>query len=77
MARFLSGLSLLFLYCSAFAEIAAEVPAAESNMVGFIIFGVLFVGMCVGFVWLVIWNDKKQKATQAKEEHHHASGKVA
>ena len=68
MTRFLSGLSLFLFYCSAYAEIAAaNVPAEQSNATGFILFGILFVGLCVGFVWLVIWNDKKQKAKQQQE----------
>ena len=68
MARLLSAFCLLLAYSSVFAEITpAAAPAEQSNMVGFIIFGVLFVGMCVGFVWLVIWNDKKQKAKEGKE----------
>jgi hypothetical protein len=45
-------------------------------MMGFIGFGAFFVALCVGFVWLVVWNDKKQKAKQAEEERH-ASGKAA
>jgi hypothetical protein len=66
MARLLSALSLLLIYGSAFAEIAPE-PPPQANTLGFILFGVLFVVMCVGFVWLVIWNDKKQKAKEGKE----------
>ena len=66
MARLLSAFSLLLVYCSAFAEIAPE-PAAQSNTLGFILFGVLFLAMCVGFIWLVIWNDKKQKTKEGKQ----------
>jgi hypothetical protein len=66
MARILSALTLLLAYGWAFAEIAPE-PPAQSSTLGFIVFGVIFVVMCVGFVWLVIWNDKKQKAKEGKE----------
>ena len=75
MTRFLSGLSLFLLFSMAHAEIAAEAPA-QSNMVGFIGFGAVFVALCVGFVWVVIWNDKKQKSKQAEEERQ-GSGKSA
>jgi hypothetical protein len=66
MARLLSAFSLLLVYGSAFAEIAPE-PQAQSNTVGFILFGILFLAMCVGFIWLVIWNDKKQKTKEGKQ----------
>jgi len=68
MTRFLSGLFLFLFYCSAYAEIAvANVPAEQSNATGFILFSILFLALCVGFVWLVIWNDKKQKE-KAKQQ---------
>jgi hypothetical protein len=61
MTRFLSGLSLFLFYCFAHAETAAEtVPDEPTNMVGVIIFGVLFVGFCVGFMWMVYSADKKK-----------------
>jgi hypothetical protein len=75
MTRILSGLSLFLLSSMALAEVPAEAPA-QSNMVGFIGFGVFFIALCVGFVWLVVWNDKKQKAKQA-DEARQASGKPA
>jgi hypothetical protein len=75
MTRILSVLSLFLVFGIAHAEIPAEVPA-QSNMAGFIGFGAFFVALCVGFVWLVVWNDKKQKAKQA-EEARQASGKAA
>ena len=67
MTRFLYGLPLLFLYCSAYAEDAAEVPLEQGGVTGFVIFGILFVVICVGFVWMIIWNDKKQKAKHPQE----------
>jgi len=66
MARVFSALSLFLASFAALAEIAPE-PPAQSSTVGFIVFGIIFVAMCVGFVWLVIWNDKKQKAKEGKE----------
>lgn len=68
MVRFLSGFSLFLACFPAFAEIAPAAAAAEqSNIAGFVLFGLLFVAMCAGFVWLIIWNDRKQKANEGKE----------
>lgn len=75
MTRLLPGLSLFLLSSLVHAEIPAEVPA-QSNMVGFIGFGAFFVVLCLGFVWLVVANDKKQKAKHAEEERQ-ASAKTA
>lgn len=75
MTRFFSGLSLFLLLGMAHAEIPAEVPV-QDNMMGFIGFGAFFIALCVGFIWLVVWNDKRQKAKLAEEEHQ-ASGKTA
>ncbi len=68
MIRWLSAVSLLLAGLPAFAEIAGEAPTSEQfGTLGFVLFGILFVAMCVGFVWLVIWNDKRQKAKEGKE----------
>ncbi|MBI2959589.1 MAG: hypothetical protein HYY28_04690 [Betaproteobacteria bacterium] len=62
MARILSGLLLLLSLCYAFAAQAVDNPPAESSgSMGTIIFGILFFGFCIGFVWLVWRNEKKQK----------------
>jgi len=76
MTRFLSGLSLFLLYCSAYAEIAAtNVPEdPPPSVVGMIIFGIVFVGSCVGFMWMVYKSDKKAK--QGNAGSHDASGKT-
>jgi len=76
MTRFLCGLSLLLFYCSAYAQTAAaNVPEEPSNPMGLIIFGVLFVGFCVGFMWMVYSADKK-KTKQGNAQSHDASGKT-
>lgn len=68
MPRLFSVLTLMLAWSGAFAEIApAAAPAEQGNTMGFILFGLLFVLMCVGFVWLVVWNDKKQKAKDAEK----------
>ncbi len=68
MARILSGLMLLLPLWAAYAETPATPPPAEgSGSLGTIIFGVLFFGFCIGFIWMVMRNDKKQKQ-QGKEQ---------
>ena len=63
MARVLSGFLLLLLLCSAYAEDAA---VESSGLASTIIFLILFVGSCVGFIWLV-WRNE-QKAKQKREQ---------
>lgn len=78
MTRFLTGLTLFLFYCSAQAELAAAANAPENEAtaspLGVIIFGVIFVGFCVGFMWMIYANDKKKK--QGDTQSHDASGKT-
>ena len=77
MTRILSGLSLFFLYCSARAQpAAANVPEEPTNTTGVIIFLVLFVGFCVGFIWMVYAADKKKKEKERNATSRDASGKT-
>ena len=73
MRRFLSGLSLFLFYCSAYAEIAATKvqDEATASPIVVIVFGILFVGFCVGFTWMVYSGSKKSK--QADTGSHDAS----
>jgi hypothetical protein len=76
MTRILSGIILLLLQFQAYAQSAPE-PPAESNLMGTAIFGVLFVGLCVGFGWMVWKNDKNQKKKAKESEHHRTAGPAA
>lgn len=68
MARLASALCLLLACSSAFAQTApAAEPAGEASMLAVIIFAVLFVGLCVGFVLLMIRNERKRKASEGKK----------
>jgi hypothetical protein len=67
-----SGIVPLFLLSAAQAQTSAPEPPVESNPIGLIIFALLFVGFCVGFIWMTWWRDKAQKAEL--EEHY---GKTA
>jgi hypothetical protein len=59
MSRILAALPLVLLSLAAYA-VEAE-PPVESNMVGTIIFIVLFVGGCAAFAWMIWKNEKKSK----------------
>ena len=44
----------------AFADVAAE-PPLETNTTGLVVFGVLFVGFCVGILWMMWKGGKKRQ----------------
>lgn len=77
MTRILSGLSLLLFYCFAYAETAPEnVPnEATASPTVVIIFVVLFVGCCIGFVWMV-YSASKKKANRGDAGSENPSGKT-
>lgn len=58
MKRLLAGSIATFLFASAHAQ--APEPAVEPNTLGMAVFLVLFVGFCLGFVWMV-WRKKDKK----------------
>ncbi|HTO48523.1 MAG TPA: hypothetical protein VML91_12870 [Burkholderiales bacterium] len=60
MTRVLAALPLFVISLAAYADVAPE-PPAESNMIGTIIFVLLFVGACVAVAWLIWRNEKKPK----------------
>jgi hypothetical protein len=64
MARILLAAYTLILMGSAYAVDVQDAPPSV-GMGGIILFLVLFVGMCVAFVWMVMRNDKKRKADEA------------
>jgi predicted tellurium resistance membrane protein TerC len=61
MKRILSAWIALSLALAAHAQGPVVEPPVESNTVGTIIFGVLFVGFCIGFVWMIWRNRDKDK----------------
>jgi hypothetical protein len=58
MNRFLPGFIALSLLLPAHAQ--TPEPPVESNTLSTIIFLVLFVGFCAGFVWMV-WRNKNKE----------------
>jgi hypothetical protein len=63
--RILSAFPLVLLPLTALAVDAAE-PPAEANMVGTIVFLLLFVGGCAAFAWMIWRNEKKSKQNPGK-----------
>jgi hypothetical protein len=61
--RILSGLPLVLALAAAHADLpkAAEPPADASNLVGTIIFIILFAGACAAFAWFLWRNEQKAK----------------
>lgn len=64
MNRILFVLSLFLVHLSAYADVAPEPPPETNGVTGFIVFGIIFIAVCIGFVWMVIRNDKKGKDKQ-------------
>ena len=77
MTRFLSGLFLFLFYCSAYAQTAGANPPDETaSPTVVIIFVVLFIACCVGFIWMVYSAERKKKAKQGDAKSEHAPGKT-
>ena len=62
MTRLLSALFPLLVFCSAYAEdIKDAPPPATTDVMGIVIFFVLFVGSCIGFIGYMWWRHKHNK----------------
>ena len=59
MTNVLAALPFVFLSLAAYA-VEAE-PPAESNLIGTVIFVVVFVGACAAVRWMIWKNEKKSK----------------
>ena len=64
MARILLAAYTLIAIGSAYAVDVKDAPPSV-GIGGIILFLLLFVGMCVAFVWMVMRADKKRKAEEA------------
>jgi len=68
MAKLVSSLYLLLCSFQVYAQNGPQdVAPAETNTTGIITFGVLFFGMCIGFVWYMWYNEKKKGQDQKPE----------
>ena len=61
MSRILAALPLVLSSLAAYA-VEAE-PPVEPNLLGTLVFILLFVGACVAVGWMIWKNDKKPKQT--------------
>ena len=62
MMRVLCSLLLALASFAVFAQAApAEAPVEHASMATVVIFGILFVGSCVGAVGYMWWQNKKKK----------------
>jgi len=71
MPRRLSPPVLLLVVGSAHAQQkgAAEIPPSETvDMIYVVLFGVIFVGMIVLFLWYVWWNERKREPEEKAPE---------
>ena len=59
MSRLFLAFITVLMAVSAFAQ--AEAPPEPTNTAAVVLFLVLFVGSCVGFIAYTVWNHKKQK----------------
>lgn len=67
MARLVSGFFLLLSFLDAYAqghEAPAE-PPVQVNEFAIAVFMIIFVGVCVGFAWMVWRNHKLEQRKQA------------
>ena len=68
MKKLIGILATLLPLSTALAEVApAPAPAEQSSAMGMVVFAVIFVAMCVAFVWLVLRNDKKQTPEEGEK----------
>ena len=66
MSRYLSALVPFLVVFSAYAqEEGVGIPPAETvSVVWVVVFGVLFVGMIVGFFLYLWWNERKRNSDE-------------
>lgn len=60
----IAAIATFLLQASAYADVAAE-PPLQSNTSGLVVFGVLFLGFCVGILWM-IWRAGKKNSDKAE-----------
>ena len=63
MSRYLSALVPYLVACPVYAqdEMAGGPPAETVSVVWVVVFGVIFVGMIVGFLAYMWWSERKKK----------------
>jgi len=62
MNKLLSGILPLLVFCSAYAQEAKDPPIpTETNVIGIVIFAILFFGSIIGFFVYLWWGGKNKK----------------
>lgn len=64
MTRLLSALMLLFATCCVYAQSAPAEPAEHASGATVVVFLILFVGSCVGYIGYVLWDARKNKKSE-------------
>lgn len=66
MSRYPSVLVPLLVACSAYAqdEAVGGPPSETVSMVWVVVFGVIFIGMIVGFLAYMWWNERNKKGDE-------------
>lgn len=75
MTRFFTAVISILLTVSAYAQGAApEEPIQAASGYATVIFIVLFIGFCVGIVWMMMRSGKKEKTQEEKKEDESSAG---
>ena len=61
MSKYFSGIIPLLVFASAYAQDAKDAPIPETNVIGIIIFAVLFFGLIFGYFGYMWWSEKHKK----------------
>jgi len=75
MTGFFTAVLFILQIGSAFAQgAAAEEPVQAASGYATVIFIVLFIGFCVGIVWMMMRSSKKEKGQEEKKEDESSAG---
>ncbi len=75
MTRFFTALISILLIGSAYAQgSAAEEPIQAASGYVTVIFIVLFIGFCLGIVWMIVRAGKKEEGQEEKKEDESSAG---
>lgn len=75
MTRFFTAVFSILLIGSAYAQgAAAEEPIQAVSGYATVIFIVLFIGFCVGIVWMIARGGKKEEGQEEKKEDNSSAG---
>jgi hypothetical protein len=77
MSTLLSRLIVPFVAASTFAQAATtEAPTERASGTVVLVFVILFIGMCVGIVWMSMQSSRKEKLAQEAADRAAQGGPV-